>query len=64
MKISIIFPTRTRTNQVQELIDTIEETADDFDEIEFCIYYDNDDIESKKFLYKASCRFKNLKYIT
>lgn len=62
--ISIIFPTRTRINKVQELIDSVEETADDLNEIEFCIYYDNDDIETKNFLHEILSKRINLKYIT
>lgn len=64
MTISIIFPTRTRSTQVKELIDTVETTSDNFDDIEFCIYYDLDDSETKIFLDDLSTKYSNIKYIT
>jgi hypothetical protein len=64
MKISIIFPTRTRTGFVEELIKSAQQTADNFSYLEFCIYYDLDDNETKDYIAEASSRYQNVKYTT
>jgi glycosyltransferase involved in cell wall biosynthesis len=64
MKISVIFPTRKRIKAVKEVIESIEQTCDNFDNVEICIYHDIDDIETKEFLDDLSKTYKNLKYTT
>ena len=59
-KISVLVPTRGRTNTTHGnfpdlLIKSAEETADDFNSIEFVFYIDDDDTDSQEY-------FKNLHY--
>ena len=44
--ISIIFPTRKRPQNVIRLVDSILSTADDANNLELCLYLDEDDTES------------------
>lgn len=43
MRISLLAPTRARPNNMQRLWDSIEETADNLDNIEIVFYLDDDD---------------------
>ena len=64
--ISIVLPTRGRTREVLEMMASVEETADDFSKIEFCVYHDEDDRETEAFLASlpASAGFANVRYTT
>jgi len=65
-KISIILPTRTRSKQFTELIESIHNTSEDWSNIEICVYVDNDDIESKNTIESLIVKYSssNLKYTT
>lgn len=46
MNIDILLPTRARTNRVEELLDSIEKTADDLSKIFVYFYVDDDDTKT------------------
>jgi nucleoside-diphosphate-sugar epimerase len=48
MDISIIIPTKNRVNAVNELVDSIVTTSDNFGRIEICFYIDFDDTVSRQ----------------
>jgi len=66
-KISALVPTRGRINTThgnfpEKLIKSAEETADDFEAVEFVFYIDDDDEESRE--YFENLNYKNVKFIT
>jgi glycosyltransferase involved in cell wall biosynthesis len=46
--ISIVLPTRKRPVQLKEMIDSALETADAPTKVEFCVYVDEDDVDTKQ----------------
>jgi glycosyltransferase involved in cell wall biosynthesis len=47
MDYSIIIPTKNRAVAVNELLESIYSTSDNFEKVEICFYIDDDDNESK-----------------
>lgn len=46
MKISILIPTRKRPHFLERLFKSVQDTADNINDIEVCLYIDNDDTET------------------
>jgi glycosyl transferase/beta-hydroxylase protein BlmF len=69
-KISALVPTRNRINTthgnfVEQLIESAEQTADDFDSVEFVFYVDNDDDDSLNYFKNGKyANYDNIKFIS
>jgi len=59
--ISILCPTRNRPNNIQALVYSAQETASEFQELEFVFYIDDDDIVSEEKIKELN--LPNIKYI-
>lgn len=63
MDYSIIIPTKNRAIAVNELLESIYSTSDNFEKVEICFYIDNDDNESKTCILQLMEKYgKNIKY--
>ena len=63
MDYSIIIPTKNRAIAVNELLESIYSTSDNFEKVEICFYIDNDDNESKTCILQLIEKYgKNIKY--
>lgn len=63
MDYSIIIPTKNRAIAVNELLESIFSTSDNFEKVEICFYIDNDDNESKTCILQLIEKYgKNIKY--
>jgi glycosyltransferase involved in cell wall biosynthesis len=63
MDYSIIIPTKDRAIAVNELVESIYSTSDNFEKVEICFYIDNDDNESKTCILQLIEKYgKNIKY--
>lgn len=65
MDYSIIIPTKNRAIAVNELLESIYSTSDNFEKVEICFYIDVDDNNSKTCILQLMEKYgKNIKYTT
>jgi len=65
MDYSIIIPTKKREIAVNELLESIYSTSDNFEKIEICFYIDYNDKETETYILKLIEKYgKNIKYTT
>ena len=62
--ISVTLPTRKRPCALTAMIDSAISTASNPDKLEFCVYVDNDDKETKECIDAMAIRGRNVKYVT